>query len=227
MMRTSAPFIPFSIEATVGRIYLVRHGQTSWNEAKIFRGRADIGLSEQGRAEAECAASALGDAPLSGIYASPLSRTRETAEKIAAHHNADVAADPAFLDIDYGEWTGRPDAEVRESFPDLYEQWETSPQLVQFPGGESLDRVRLRAVARLNELARLHWDGTIAVVTHRVVLKVLLCEIKGLDNSRFWDVPVNPAAICVVETDGDSIALTVENDTRHLRAVQDADVADF
>ena len=62
----------------MGRIYLVRHGQTAWNKARIFRGRADVPLNEQGRREAACAAEALRAVPLTCVYTSPLSRARET-----------------------------------------------------------------------------------------------------------------------------------------------------
>jgi broad specificity phosphatase PhoE len=154
----------------LGQIYLVRHGETAWNKAKIFRGRRDIPLDEQGRLEAACAARALREVPLAAIYSSPLSRARETAETIAAGRGLTVAVDDSFIDIDYGEWTEYRDTEARRKFADQYRQWKESPHLVKFPGGESLDDVRRRAAPRLMELARQHADATITLVSHRVVL---------------------------------------------------------
>ena len=211
----------------MGQIYLVRHGQTAWNKARIFRGRTDVQLNEQGRREAVCAARALRDVPLACVYTSPLSRARETAENIARLHGVSVCAEPAFVDIDYGRWTEYWDMEVRRKFRDQHELWERSPERMRFPGGESLQDVRARAVPRLGELAKRHGAEAVAMVSHRVVLKLLLCEAKGLDNSHFWDIRLDTAAISLVESNGASLKLIVENDTRHVQSLLEHDSVDF
>jgi len=211
----------------MGKVYLVRHGQTPWNKARIYRGRKDIPLNEQGRSDAACAAQALRKAPLKRVYSSPLSRARETAQAIADQHDLEVREDSAFIDIDYGEWTGHPDTEVRRRFSRQHELWLKSPHLVCFPGGESLDDVRARSVPRLNELANLHRDADIAIVSHRVVLKVLLCGVKGLGNSDFWNVQLDTAAISMVELVGSRLRLVVENDTRHMNSLAGYESEDF
>ena len=211
----------------MGQIYLVRHGQTAWNKAKIFRGRRDIPLDEQGRLEAACAARALRDVPFGRIYSSPLSRARETAETIADARGLAVIADEAFTDIDYGEWTEYWDIEARQKFGDQYRLWKESPHLVKFPGGESLDDVRRRAAPRLMELARQNPEGAIALVSHRVVLKLLLCEAKGLDNSHFWEVRLDTGAISVLEYGDGTLRVAVENDTRHLQGLTEHSSKDF
>ena len=211
----------------MGQIYLVRHGETAWNKAKIFRGRRDIPLDEQGRLEAACATRALREVPLAALYSSPLSRARETAETIAAGRGLAVVVDEAFTDIDYGEWTEYWDTEARRKFGDQYRQWKESPHLVKFPGGESLDDVRRRAAPRLMELARQNPEGTIALVSHRVVLKLLLCEAKGLDNSHFWEVRLDTGAWSVLEYANGALRVAVENDTRHLQALTDRGSVDF
>ena len=211
----------------MGQIYLVRHGETAWNKAKIFRGRRDIPLDEQGRLEAACAARALREVPFTRIFSSPLSRARETAEAIAVGRGLAVIADEAFTDIDYGEWTEYWDTEARRKFGDQYRRWKESPHRVKFPGGESLDDVRRRAAPRLTELARQNPEGTIALVSHRVVLKLLLCEAKGLDNSHFWEVRLDTGAISVLEYGNGTLRVAVENDTRHLQGLPDRGDKDF
>ena len=211
----------------MGRIYLVRHGQTAWNKAKIFRGRRDIPLDEQGCLEAACAARALRGVSLAAVYSSPLSRARETAEAIAAGRGLVVIVDEAFTDIDYGAWTEYWDIEARRKFGDQYRQWKESPHRVKFPGGESLDDVRRRAAPRLMELARQYPEGMIALVSHRVVLKLLLCEAKGLDNSHFWEVRLDTGAISALEYANGTLRIAVENDTRHLRTLTDNKSEDF
>ena len=138
-----------------------------------------------------------------------------------------MTVDEAFTDIDYGAWTEYWDIEARRKFGDQYRQWKESPQIVKFPGGESLDDVRRRAAPRLMELARQHPEGAIALVSHRVVLKLLLCEAKGLDNSHFWEVRLDTGAISVLEYEGGRLRVLVENDTRHVQAPAGTHREDF
>jgi len=211
----------------LGRIYLVRHGQTAWNRARIFRGRRDVPLNEQGRREAEYAAKALHDVPFARLYTSPLSRARETAEIIADGRNAPVTSDPAFTDLDFGDWTEYWDFEARAKFKELYRLWEESPHLVRFPGGETLDEARKRSVTRLFEIAERHWRETICLISHRVILKLMLCEANGLPTSAFWDVPLDTGAISVLEFSDGCFHAVSENDCRHLESLREHESADF
>ena len=197
----------------MGRIYLVRHGRTAWNKSKVFRGRKDVPLDDQGRREAACVAETLSDVAPPCIYTSPLSRARETAQIIATPRGIEVRSDDAFVDIDFGAWTERSESEVREESADQYKLWQDSPHLLRFPGGEGLDDVRRRAVPRLDELAEAHREDDVAIVSHRVVLKVLLCA-------------VDTGGICVLEWNGD-VRLLIENDTGHLESLPGRIVEDF
>ena len=211
----------------MGEIYLIRHGQTTWNKARMFRGRRDVRLNEIGRQEAACVARVLGGVSFARIFTSPLSRSRETAEAIAALRGVPVSPEAAFVDIDYGEWTEYWDIEARRKFREEYALWRTSPHLMKFPGGESLDEVRGRALPRFLALAEIHPDGPIAVVSHRVVLKVLLSAARGWDNSRFWNVFMDTGAISLLEFARGRLRVVVENDTRHLEALVGHDSVDF
>jgi len=211
----------------LGQIYLVRHGQTAWNKARIYRGRRDVQLNEQGRQEAERAGQALRDVPLVCVYTSPLSRAKETAQRIAALHDAELRIEPEFTDLDYGQWTEYWDMEIHRKFPKELAVWENTPQLMNFPRGETLDIVRARAMSRLKAIARLHRDDAVAIVTHRAVLKVMFCAIKGLDTSHFWDMRIDTAAISVAESNGARLRFTVENDTRHIQSMIGHDSVDF
>jgi len=201
------------------RIYLVRHGQTVWNRELIFRGQADVPLNDTGRKQAELAGEALKDVNLAAIYASPLSRAAETAEAIARRQNVSVGADPAFNDFDCGRFQGLTLEAAKGAFPDIYETWEKTPHLVRFPEGGSLHDVTNRAMPRLKELSEQHRGRNIAVVTHRVVLKVILCQVLWGDNSHFWEVNLDTGSISRIESEGDTFAVRRQNDTRHLRSM--------
>jgi len=196
-------------------LILVRHGETEWNAGEIFRGRADVNLNEKGVVQAKLLGEYLKDTRLEAVYTSPLQRAVRTAERIAKHYTLDVIREPALIDMDYGEWQGMPLAEVRKIYKNLYIKWETSPENVKFPGGESLDDVRNRAVSAVNKIIKKH-KGTIVLVSHRVVNKVLICSMLGLDNSHFWKIRQETCGISSFSYEKGQFVLMKHNDTSFL-----------
>lgn len=201
------------------RIYLVRHGTTEWNQEEIFRGRVDIKLNDTGRAEAQALANYFQPISLQAIYSSPLSRAWETAQAVAEGQKLEISLDPAFIDIDFGEWHGLPLKEVKEKFPALYRAWREQPQAVTFPQGESLEQVRHRAWEGLQATIHKHLDQTILIVSHRVITKVLICAALGLDNSHFWQIKQDTTAVNCFEYHRGQLVVSLINDTCHLKSI--------
>ncbi len=202
------------------RIYLIRHGTTEWNREEIFRGRADCPLNDTGRAEAQAVAAYLQGVEIEKIYSSPLSRAAETAKAIAVTRGLQVIPDPAFIDLDFGEWQGLPLREVREKYPDLYRAWRERPQDVTFPGGETLAQVRARAWEGLLRVVQENREKAALIVSHRVITKVLICAALGLDNSHFWQIKQDTTAINCLDYARDQFVAALINDTCHLKAIQ-------
>ena len=201
------------------RVYLIRHGTTEWNREEIFRGRVDCGLNETGRAEARAVAAYFDGVNLEGIYTSPLARAAETAAAIAAGRGMEVVSDPAFIDLDFGEWQGHPLKEVRERYPELYRAWRERPREVTFPGGENLDQVRERAWEGLLKVVRENPERTVVIVSHRVITKILICAALGLDNSHFWQIKQDTTAINCLEYARGIFIVSLLNDTCHLKSI--------
>ncbi len=200
-------------------IAIIRHGQTSWNEGEgeRFRGRARVDLDQMGVGQAKATAARIAQLKVSAIYSSPLPRALSTAQILSSPFGLQVQTLDGLIDIDYGRWQGLSLKEAASDDFELYNRWFQTPHLVSFPGGESLEQVRKRVVAAVEELHLQHHHQTIVLVSHKVVCKVLICSILGLDNSHFWQVEQDPCAINLVEIDGDSIKVALLNDTCHLR----------
>ena len=201
-------------------IYLVRHGQTAWNKEEIFRGRTDVPLDETGLKQAELAGEDFKGMKDEGIYSSPLSRALQTAEKIAQFHRLKVQPLDGLLDMSFGNWEGRSLQEVREMDRERYGQWREEPHLIRLPGGEGLDEVRIRAMAALEEAIKKHPEGSIILVSHRVVNKALICGILGIDNSHFWQIGQDTTAINLIQYKRGGYVLSLMNETCHLKALQ-------
>lgn len=163
-------------------VFLIRHGETPWNTKEVFRGRIDIPLSEEGLMQAEKTGDALVSCTLGAVYTSPQKRSFETARIIGEKQNIPPIPLTGFMDVSFGEWEGKQLKEVKETYPDLYQKWRENPEKVGFPEGESLDDVRERSCKELERLVAQHNGETVVIVTHRVVLKVLICWLLGLDN---------------------------------------------
>ncbi len=135
------------------KILLVRHGETPWNRDRIFRGTYDVPLNENGKEQARLAAQALKDIKLNAAYASPLSRAMETASIVANPHGIPPIIHDGFIDMDYGEWTGKEDSEVARLWPDEHAAWSVAPHSVRPPGGTTLKEVFNKAFNAMGELA--------------------------------------------------------------------------
>ena len=217
------------IALTLGdmRLILVRHGQTALNEKNVFRGRLDIPLNETGIQQANAIAERLCTFNINIIYTSPLKRALETAQVIGTKLNINTEIDNNLIDFDFGKWQGLTIGEVEKRFPKLYEQWLKGPHMVKIPDGENLDLVRIRVSKVLNKILRD--DGSdMVIVSHRVILKVLICAALSLDNSYFWQVKQNVGAISILDYKKGEFSLSLLNDTCHLgNDEQNKEIKDF
>ncbi|MFC1939446.1 histidine phosphatase family protein [Chloroflexota bacterium] len=207
-------------------IILARHGETEWNVQEVFRGRVDIELNETGVKQAGLLAGYLSGLKVEAVYSSPLKRTLKTAEVIASHHKLDVKTAPGLIDIDFGEWQGLPNQEVKDRYKELYGKWLDHPDEVKMPAGESLDDVRKRAVEVVDEVTARH-EGTVVLVSHRVVNKALICALLGLDNSHFWNIRLDTCGITTFTCEKGQFILTEHNNTSFLKSLQKAPLSDF
>jgi broad specificity phosphatase PhoE len=208
-------------------IILARHGETDWNVAEVFRGRIDVELNETGVKQAELLGEYLSDDKIDAVYSSPLKRALKTAEVIAGRHTLKVNIVHGLIDFDYGEWQGLSHQEVRKRYKALYADWVSRPEQVRMPDGESLEDVRKRAMAVVDNVVESCDEGRVVLVSHRVVNKVLICALLGLDNSHFWNVKLDTCGISNFSYEGGRFILTKHNDTSYLKPIQEAPLADF
>ena len=211
------------------RLYLIRHGQTAWNKEERFRGRADVPLDEVGLAEARALARAFGEQGFDALYSSPLSRCLQTMEPLARLRQLEVRPLEGLVDIDFGAWQARPRAEVQAENPELYELWTTLPDKVTFPDGENLAQVRERALVEVARVHAEHSEGTVALCTHRVVCKLLVCGLLGIPDRLFWRIRQDATCVNLFEISPHGNATLIKlNDTHHAAGVPGSgSLADF
>ncbi len=90
------------------RLFLVRHGQTSWTAQRRYQGMSDVPLNAQGIREAKAVARILRRESPQRIFSSALSRARETAHWIARASMLRPVEDERLNEISFGKWEGKP-----------------------------------------------------------------------------------------------------------------------
>jgi broad specificity phosphatase PhoE len=153
----------------VTTLLLVRHGETDWNAERRWQGHADVPLNARGHAQAQTLAEQLAAQPVDAIYASDLSRARDTAAAVAARLGVEVVVDPDLREIDVGPIEGLTAEEARD-----FEGWQGEPKEAH------AERV-LRAVRRI---AERHPGERVLVVTHGGSLR-RVHEHLGLESGPF------------------------------------------
>lgn len=164
----------------MGRLILIRHGQTEWSLAGRHAGRTDVPLTDAGEAAAEALAPRLARHRPLAVFSSPLSRAVRTAELAGL---TGVVPDPDLVEWDYGGYEGLTAAQIQETRPG-WDLWRDGV----IPGddahpGERLQQVAARTDAVLDRIRPLLADGDVAVVAHGHLARVLATRWVGLDAS--------------------------------------------
>ncbi len=214
----------------MGRLLLVRHGETVANRDRIIQGpRIDAPLSTLGRQQASCLADALAGEPLRAIYTSPLVRARETAEAVLSRH-ADARAGlhlplqvvPELYEFDYGHFAGRTYDDTRDEMDQVLDAWKLGFVGEAMPGGESAILAQHRIRPFVERLAQEAAAATIAVVAHGRINRILAATLTGAGLQRLEEFPQSNAAISEFEVGADGVEVVRLNDTRHLDITSDA-----
>jgi broad specificity phosphatase PhoE len=199
------------------RAYLVRHGATQLTAENRFSGAVGVDLSDEGRDQVRRLAQRLAGDRIAAVYTSPLSRTVETAEILAAPHGLAPIHEDGLREIGHGRWEGLTRGEVEERFPGEYDAWEADPFTFAPEGGETGLAVLARALPAIRRIVVSHEGSTVLVVSHKATLRLVLASLLGMDARGYRDrLDQSPAALNVVDfRDPSRARLMTFNDVSH------------
>ena len=213
-MRPATHWRPAQGEPTA--TVLLRHGQTPMSVQKRYAGRTDAPLTEVGVQQAAAAAKRLASAGLGVIVTSPLRRTVQTAQAVAAVTGAAVVTDDGFRETDFGAWEGLTFAEVRERWPAEISAWLADPDVAP-PGGESFTDVSARVTEALDRVLAARAGQTVLIVSHVTPIKMLVAAALLAPPAALYRMHLDVAALSEIDwyADGPAV-LRSFNDTSHL-----------
>lgn len=199
------------------RLLLIRHGATTLTAEDRFAGSTNVDLADRGREQARSLGARLARDKLAAVYASPLQRTRDTAALIAAPHELPVTIRDGLAEIAHGRWEQLTRQEVEAKYPTEYAAWEADPFTFAPEGGESGAAVMARALPVIRQIVLDHPQQTVAVISHKATIRLILCGLLGIDARGYRDrLDQSPACLNVIDfKDPVRARLLLYNDTSH------------
>jgi probable phosphoglycerate mutase len=197
-------------------IYLIRHGHSTANLKNVLAGRlASVHLSPKGSEQVGKLAARLSEIEFTKIISSPLDRCLETMAPIASSRpKLLIERNEAFLEMDYGTWSGKKLPLLAKKT--LWKSIQGAPSTVRFPDGESFNEMSTRAYEGL--FASALPGKRIAICSHGDVIKILLSNILGMHIDSFQRINVDPASISIIQIGASGNRVLLMNDTSHLDA---------
>lgn len=192
-------------------LILLRHGRTEANAQGLLQGRIDPNLDALGERQAAAAAEMIGS--VDRVIASPLIRAQQT----AAAFGVSVETDARFIELNYGEWEGKP---VKDVPADTWAIWRDDLDF-RPPGGETLNELGTRVREGLTDIAADAVHRDIVVVSHVSPIKATVAWALGAGDELTWRLYLGQASICRIATTLDSARLLEFNVTSHLDALSD------
>jgi len=187
-------------------VVLVRHGVTPMTTAGGYSGSSTPGphLTDEGRDQVARAANLVARvghdlwpdvAPAARVIASPMVRTQDTGEILAARLGVGTTSDARLAECDFGRWEGLTSDEVEERWPGVLREWHETGTVPAAGGGESMADVGLRVDGLLRGLARDCAGQTVVLATHTVTIRAAVGRSIGLDPGRWYTLRVPPASL--------------------------------
>jgi broad specificity phosphatase PhoE len=209
------------------RLYLIRHGESQGNAERRLQGRVDLPLTPRGHRQARALAQRLAVEQIAALYASPLSRARQTADAIAGRLGLEVVTDDRLMEYDLGpEISGLTWADVQEKYPDIAAALTgDESDAPRFPGEEGRAAFESRVHAAVDDItARNPEPGeTAAVVTHGGPIFALVARALGRRADRTLPLHIDNTSLTVLEVREPRIyadvVLASLNDTCHLHGL--------
>lgn len=174
-------------------IHLVRHGETLWHAENRYAGSSDVALTARGLEQADVLAGWVSRRVEEGVrfdavVTSTLSRAIITARAAAQVLGIEPRADARLVEVDFGRGEGMTRTEMEGIFAEDLAAFLATPATVPLPGGErGLDAVA-RARAALGEIVSEHPDGTVLVVAHSTLTRIVLASMLGAEVERYREI---------------------------------------
>lgn len=200
----------------MGRLLIVRHGETPWNAEGRLQGHADIDISEKGRQQAGKVAKRLADTPIDVAYASDLARAWHTAKIVLDQRDVPLHPAEGLRERYYGVFEGLTVEDRKARYPDEFAASLVKDLEFAAPGGESARGTLERMTRVIGEIKQRHLNETVLIVGHGGSLRSAIIALMELPPEATWRFVMGNCGLTVIDTYWDNAVLRLYNDTSHL-----------
>jgi broad specificity phosphatase PhoE len=180
------------------KLYFLRHGETIYSATGAFCGEVDVELTPEGTQMAEAFAAAYRSMPWTAAYVSPMKRTIATAKPLCEAIGLEMQLRDGLKEIRYGKWEDKTLDFVKQHYWDDYIRWLAEPAWNAPTGGETSVEISSRASIVIAEIQQKHSTGNVLVVSHKATIRIIICELLGIDLGRYRDRIDMPAGTVTV-----------------------------
>lgn len=176
------------------RVYILRHGETDWNEAHLFQGQTDVPLNEAGRAQARHCRAFVREKRLRFdlAYSSPLRRAMETVEIVSGFPEERIRRDPRLMEVNFGPIDGTPFERDSTQCGLLFKD---PAHYVPVPGAESFQEAERRLASFYLDLAAEEPAENILVGCHGAAMRLTLVWMRYIPLSGIWEQGIGNCTI--------------------------------
>jgi alpha-ribazole phosphatase len=193
----------------ITRLVLIRHGTTDWNKKRRYCGCRDIGLSKQGKIQAERLRQNLRDINFHKVYSSNKKRAVQTAR--ITFKDFKIIKLKGIQELNFGAFEGLSHKEIMKEYPQIYRRWLDNPFKNTIPKAEDLNSFKTRVCAAFKKIVSGNYGKTIGIVCHGGTISIFIASI--LKSRDFWRHIPKSASISIVEFRRGKPRLTLFNKT--------------
>ena len=201
------------------RIYIIRHAEAEGNLYRRAQGHYDGKITAQGYRQIDALAERFRDVHLDAVYSSDLFRTVTTAGAILKYHDLTLNTDPRLREVCMGVWEGMAWGDIEAMDGEQLEKFGSDPASWHVSGGETFEALAERVTGAVLDIASRHDGQTIAIVSHGMAIRSLLCRAKGLPLSSLPQVRHGDnTAVSLLEAENGVLTVVFMNDVSHLNS---------
>ncbi|MGL5055349.1 MAG: histidine phosphatase family protein [Fusobacteriaceae bacterium] len=181
----------------MGKLILIRHGETEYNKQKLFFGWKDPELNEMGISQSNKAKERLKKYEYDKIYVSPLKRAFLTGE-IVNYKELELNVSNQLKELNFGIFEGHSYEEILEKYPDEEKNAKENWKDYSFETGESPKMLQERVIEFINSNLNLETENVVLVTHWGVICTILSHYITGGLNG-YWKFKIKNGGIAVLE----------------------------
>ena len=199
------------------QLYFLRHGETIYSETGAYCGELDPELTVEGTQMAQAFADAHRSIAWTAVYVSPMKRTIATAKPLCDALGLRMELRDGLKEIRYGKWEDKSVEFVKQHYWDDYIHWLAEPAWNAPTGGETSVEIASRASLVIAEIQEKYATGNVLVVSHKATIRILLCDLLGIDLGRYRDrIDMLAGSVSIVKFDLHGPLLQVLGDRAYM-----------